>query len=30
MFADLSSEEVYKVSRGNAIRALHLDKDRDR
>jgi predicted TIM-barrel fold metal-dependent hydrolase len=28
MFAGLTSEEVYKISRGNAIRALHLDKDR--
>lgn len=30
MFAELSQEEIYKVSRGNAIRMLHLDKDRDR
>ncbi|MCU1664429.1 MAG: hypothetical protein JWR58_4494 [Pseudonocardia sp.] len=30
MFRDLSEEEIYKVCRGNAIRLLHLDKDRDR
>jgi predicted TIM-barrel fold metal-dependent hydrolase len=30
MFAGLSQEEIYKVSRGNAIRMLHLDKDKDR
>ena len=29
MFRDLSDEEIYKVCRGNAIRLLHLDKDRD-
>jgi predicted TIM-barrel fold metal-dependent hydrolase len=29
MFAELSQEEVYKVTRGNAIKMLHLDKDRD-
>jgi predicted TIM-barrel fold metal-dependent hydrolase len=30
MFAGLSPEEIYKVSRGNAIKMLHLDLDRDR
>jgi predicted TIM-barrel fold metal-dependent hydrolase len=30
MFTELSPEEIYKVTRGNAIRMLHLDKDRDR
>jgi hypothetical protein len=28
MFAGLSQEETYKLCRGNAIRMLHLDKDR--
>jgi predicted TIM-barrel fold metal-dependent hydrolase len=28
MFAGLSGEEIYKVCRGNAIKMLHLDKDR--
>jgi hypothetical protein len=30
MFAGLSKEEIYKLCRGNAIRMLHLDKDKDR
>jgi predicted TIM-barrel fold metal-dependent hydrolase len=28
LFAGLSQEDVYKLCRGNAIRMLHLDKDR--
>jgi len=30
LFAGLTGEQIYKVARGNAIRMLHLDKDRDR
>jgi predicted TIM-barrel fold metal-dependent hydrolase len=30
MFGGLTDEQIYKVTRGNAIRMLHLDKDRDR
>jgi predicted TIM-barrel fold metal-dependent hydrolase len=30
MFANLSDEDIYKVARGNAIRMLHLDGERDR
>jgi predicted TIM-barrel fold metal-dependent hydrolase len=29
MLADLTEEQRYKVCRGNAIRMLHLDLDRD-
>ena len=29
MMKDLSDEEVYKVTRGNAIRMLQLDLDKD-
>jgi len=30
MLAGLNEEEIYKVVRGNAIRMLHLDLDKDR
>jgi len=30
MFADLDDETIYKIVRGNAIKMLHLDLDKDR
>jgi predicted TIM-barrel fold metal-dependent hydrolase len=30
MFKDLTDEQIYKIVRGNAIRMLHLDLDKDR